>query len=69
MNNWLKHLLIVHVYKLFTDRHDLMKVADKFAERYEGKKIKIQTLIMHDTVFCKVYSEGSRIFGFFASIT
>ena len=42
MNNWLKHLLIVHVYKLFTDRHDLMKVADKFAERYEGKKSKFR---------------------------
>ena len=32
-NNWLNYLLILHIYKLFTDRHDLVKVADKFVER------------------------------------
>ena len=31
-NNWLNHLLILHTHKLFTDRHDLMKVADKIAK-------------------------------------
>ena len=34
-NNWLNHLLILHIHKLLTDRLDLTKVADKFIERRE----------------------------------
>ena len=40
INNWLNHLLILHVHKLLTDRLDLTKVADDFVERRKGRKSK-----------------------------
>ena len=39
-NNWLNHLLILHIHKLLTDRLDLLKVAGKFVERRERRKSK-----------------------------
>ena len=39
-NTWWNHLLILHIHKLLTDRLDLMKVADEFVERREGRKSK-----------------------------
>ena len=39
-NNWLNHLLILHIQKLLTDRLYLMKVPDQFVERREGRKSK-----------------------------
>ena len=37
-NNWLNHLLILHIHKLLTDRLDLTKDADEFVERREERK-------------------------------
>ena len=39
-DNWLKHVLILHIHKLLTDRVDLPKVAYEFFERREGRKSK-----------------------------
>ena len=37
-NNWLNHLLILHIHKLLADRLDLTKVTDELVERNEGRK-------------------------------
>ena len=39
-SNWLNHLLVLHIYKLLTDRLDLMKIADEFVEREQVRKSK-----------------------------
>ena len=39
-NNWLNHLLILHICKLLTNRLDLAKVVEEFVERREGRKSK-----------------------------
>ena len=39
-NNWLNHLLILHIHKLLTDRLDLTNVADEFVEKREGRESK-----------------------------
>ena len=39
-NNWLNHLLILHICKLLTNRLDLAKVVEEFVERKEGRKSK-----------------------------